>query len=386
MRLKFCIFILSITGFFFIFSDKSFSIVDPLSSQNNKFGIHILYPEEIDKASDLVNSSGGDWGYVTIPIRADDRYKEKWQKFFDKCSELHLIPILRLASYPRKNYWMKPSDLMLLDFANFLSELRWPTKNKYVIFFNEPNYALEWGGKVEPEEYAKILILGAKIFKEKDLDFFILPAGLDAAAPNDVLHKDLYSFLREMFVSQPEVFNYIDGWVSHSYPNPGFTAKPTDNHQKSIVSYRHEINFLKKLKAGKEIPVFVTETGWKINERQEDVKAKYFKIAFNEIWTDDFLVAVTPFLLFAGDGDFINFSLIKKDGSLSKSYLEIKNLSKFSGNPSAEKPVVLGVKTETFKSDLIKSVDNESFINKIRSSRFKVFLNSFKKLLARKEG
>jgi hypothetical protein len=97
------------------------------------------------------------------------------------------------------------------------------------------------------------------------------------------------------------------------------------------------------------------------------------------------LVAVTPFLLFAGDGDFINFSLIKKDGSLSKSYLEIKNLSKFSGNPSVETPVVLGVKTETFKSDLIKSVGNDSFINKIRSSRFKVFLNSFKKLLARKE-
>ena len=54
---------------------------DPASVPNNRVGVHILDPNEINDAAKLINSSGGDWGYVTIPIRSNDRDRDKWLKF-----------------------------------------------------------------------------------------------------------------------------------------------------------------------------------------------------------------------------------------------------------------------------------------------------------------
>src|SRR3989344_1358030 len=48
---------------------------------NNKFGVHILDPIELKKASELANGNGGEWGYVTVPVRANDRNLRKWQEF-----------------------------------------------------------------------------------------------------------------------------------------------------------------------------------------------------------------------------------------------------------------------------------------------------------------
>ncbi len=64
---------ITLTLLCFLVARPAYAIYDPLSVSNNRFGIHILNPSEVEKAAELVNSSGGDWGYVTIPIRANDR-------------------------------------------------------------------------------------------------------------------------------------------------------------------------------------------------------------------------------------------------------------------------------------------------------------------------
>ena len=53
---------------------------------NNKTGIHLAIPsyEDLEKAARLVNSSGGDWGYVTLVIEQHDRDFQKWQDIFDR--------------------------------------------------------------------------------------------------------------------------------------------------------------------------------------------------------------------------------------------------------------------------------------------------------------
>src|SRR3989344_2674727 len=104
----------------FIIPNSLFAFYDPLSIPNNKYGVHILEPGEITKAAKLVNSSGGDWGYVTIPIRSDDRDRDKWTKFFESSRLLHLIPLIRLATYPDGGTWVRPTPYDLVDFANFL--------------------------------------------------------------------------------------------------------------------------------------------------------------------------------------------------------------------------------------------------------------------------
>src|SRR3989344_2503379 len=117
--------VLSIIIFFFS-TYPAYAVENPLGVPNNKIGIHILFPEEIDQASSLINTNGGDWGYVTIPIQAIDKNLLKWQAFMDRAKTLHVIPIIRLATegdYFNTKVWRKPTGEDVLDFANFLSSL-----------------------------------------------------------------------------------------------------------------------------------------------------------------------------------------------------------------------------------------------------------------------
>lgn len=330
-----------------VFLKPAFAIVDPLLTENNRVGIHILDPNEVDKVVDLVNGDNGEWGYVTVPIRDDDRDRFKWQRFMDKCREFKLIPIIRIATVMKPGGWESPTLLQSLDFANFLNGLDWPARNRYIIVYNEPNHASEWDGYVDPFSYAKILKYTSQIFKIRNEDFFILPGGLDAAAPDGKNHLSIYNFINQMIASEPDVFDYIDGWASHAYPNPAFSGSPADVHSHSIVSYRHEIAYLKNF-TDKDFPIFITETGWKDNIIGEDKSALYYKVAFERVWNEDNIVAVTPFLFQAGSGPFTPFSFIRQNGEQKLAYAAVKDISKVKGKPelsaNSELGKILGMK------------------------------------------
>ena len=236
------------------------AIENPVSVPNNKFGIHILFPGELDEAAKLINTTGGDWGYVTVPIQSGDQDLVKWQSFMDNAMDKHIIPIIRLASegdYFNTKVWRRPTATDVLDFANFLNSLKWPTKNKYVVVFNEVNRGDEWGGEADPATYADLLTYAVNVFKHLDQDFFIISSGLDNAAPNKGKeYMNEYDFMRQVEYAKPGTFSQIDGIASHAYPNPGFTQPPTVLNSKSIASFSYErdlANFL----ANKKLPVFI---------------------------------------------------------------------------------------------------------------------------------
>ena len=233
---------------FFIIANvtPSYAVYDPLSKPNNFFGIHILFPEELSEAAQLVNSSGGDWGYVTIPIQAGDRNIEKWQKFMNDAAALHLTPILRLATenyYKNTSVWRIPNEYDIIDFANFLDSLWWPTANRYIILFNEVNRSDEWGGKPpDPASYAQLVEFSIETFKERNQDFFLLFAGLDNAAPTKYPE-----FLNEFeFLSKVPsyLWDKIDGIASHSYPNPAFSSPPNKIKRMGVATYKHQLDFI----------------------------------------------------------------------------------------------------------------------------------------------
>ena len=327
-----------------IVPNDSFAIENPLSVTNNKFGIHILFTNELQEAAKLVNSQGGDWGYVTIPIQAGDRDLEKWQKFMDGAKNLHVIPIIRLATegdYFNTKVWRKPKFEDVLDFANFLDSLEWPTKNRYIIVFNEVNRSDEWGGSSNPKEYAQILNYAVTVFKSKSQDFFIISAGLDNASVNvPGTSFNEYDFMRKMNDETPGIFNQIDGLSSHSYPNPAFSKPPTIHDQMSIASFKYERELAKSLSTGKELPVFITETGWSKKRVSQDVVRSYYKIAFEDVWNNENVIAVTPFLLKAFAGPFTDFSFIKEDGQEDTQYKAIEDLPKVKGAPIIQQTVL----------------------------------------------
>lgn len=334
--IKYLIVIFSSLILSFLLVKSSYAVYDPTSKPNNTVGIHILFPSELSEAARLVNSTNGDWGYVTIPIQASDKNLIKWQDFMDDARKNHLVPILRLATagdYFNKVSWSKPTDDDVLDFANFLNSLNWPTKNRYVVIYNEPNRGDEWGGVPGPAEYAEILSYAADIFKKRSDEFFVLSAGLDNASANIAGQSvNEYSFMRQMDNAVPGIFGKIDGLASHSYPNPGFSQPPSTYGYEGTSSFKYEQDLVQSLE-GKKLPVFITETGWTDTQIPESIQSAYYKEAFASIWNDKSVIAVTPFLLRAGTGPFEQFSFIKDGSQKQDKYKALQSLQKNKGEP-----------------------------------------------------
>ena len=333
-------------------SQDVFAIYDPLSVPNNKFGIHIIQAtiDESSPAAQLVNTNG-DWGYITVLIEAKDKNQGKWQEFFNDLRRRHLIPIVRLATIPEGNIWKRPDIGEASVWADFLDSLNWPTKNRYVVIYNEPNHGTEWGGTVDPKNYAEVLDQTAAALKSKNRDFFVLNAGFDASAPSQPPnYEDQISFMRQMEVAVPGIFNKLDGWVSHSYPQPNFAGSPTASGRGTVRTYVWELQQLRQFGVTKSLPVFITETGWKHSEGKvrnvsfpnpEDLSG-YFQNAFQNAWNNIRIVAITPFLLSYQDVPFDHFSFKKyKSNEFYPHYLAIKTLPKVAGKPIQDKLAML---------------------------------------------
>jgi len=308
-----------------------------LAQENNKVGISLLQPssEDIAEASSLINSNSGDWGYVTLVIQENDRDVRKWQDIFENLREKHLIPIIRLATSPQGEVWRRPEEKDAKEWVEFLNKLNWVIKKRYIVLFNEPNHASEWGGGVDPEGYGKVALTFAKKLKESHRDYIVMLAGLDAAAPsNPPQYEDSGIFIKkELLATNYQLLKYIDALASHSYPNPGFSGSIWDSGKKSIRGYEYELRLLNELGVENELPVFITETGWLEGNLSESIIAQNNSIAFSQIWgPDDRVKAVTPFVFKYLSQPFIGFSW-KKEGRNSLQYESVQELKKKKGNP-----------------------------------------------------
>ncbi|MGI5826571.1 MAG: hypothetical protein ACOX50_04125, partial [Patescibacteria group bacterium] len=302
-------------------------------------------------------STGGDWGWVTIVIRDDEMDFDKWQNFMDQCREKHLVPLVRIATHNENTYWVKPKEEDAQKWADFLSSLNWPTQDQYVILFNEPNHAKEWGGEINPKEYAQILSTFRDELKDKSEKFKILNAGLDLAAPNGKETMEAYLFMQEMNQEVPEIFEKLDGWCSHSYPNHGYKGKPWESGKVSIKGYEWELSILQKhFGLQKQLPIFITETGWPTGTKYEIRKtrygtrkvavnkyydgktaAEYLKYTFENVWLKDSRVkAVTPFVLNYPSDLFINFSWFNEKGEPQPQFEVVKTMPKENWWPKQE--------------------------------------------------
>ncbi|PIP64854.1 hypothetical protein COW96_00270, partial [Candidatus Roizmanbacteria bacterium CG22_combo_CG10-13_8_21_14_all_33_16] len=99
--------------------------------------------------------------------------------------------------------------------------------------------------------------------------------------------------------------------------------------------YQWELELLKELGVEKELPVFITETGWDGNSVNRGTVANNYQIAYEQVWlTDDRVKAVTPFVLDYQGDPFLGFSWKKIN---SQEYYQqfdtIKSMNKIKGDP-----------------------------------------------------
>lgn len=309
---------------------------------NNRFGVHLQDVGDLDWAATLVNSNGGSWGYVTVVIRQDDMNLNKWQPFMDELRRKRLIPLVRIATTFDGTNWQVPEESAVQSWLEFLNSLNWVIRDRYLILFNEPNHAKEWGGKIDPESYAKLVALYAQEFKSNNPDYFILGPGLDTAPVNTRSTMHPADFLRQVHTAQPGLFDLFDGWVSHSYPNPGFRSSPNTTGRTSIQSYLWEMSQIESLGYSSSRPIFITETGWvmrqgsmsKSSNPTTQTVSNHFQTAFEQVWTDSRLVAITPFIINYDHPPFDEFSLIDPTTKQpNQVFNTIKDLSKVQGAP-----------------------------------------------------
>lgn len=321
----------------FIFPPQVHAIYDPLSVPNNRYGIHIVDTNDLPDLSALVNTTGGDWGYVTMVLSDSERDHDRWQNIFNEMRRLHMIPIVRLATHIENGNWAKPQKDRFYEVVKLLNSLNWPTENRYVILYNEPNHANEWGGTIDPSDYAATFVQFAKELKAASSDFFILPAGLDASSADDEA-----SFITQMIASKPEMLTLMDGWTSHSYPNPGFSGSPYARGRGTLSTFDWELSFLSSLGLTKTLPVFITETGWEHEEGKvtvpgllsSDQVAANMLVAASSVWQDPRIVAITPFIYNYQDVPFDHFSWKQLGGGgFYSEYPAYQSIRKIKGTP-----------------------------------------------------
>ena len=201
---------------------------------------------------------------------------------------------------------------MIISQLSFLSRLTWPTGERYIIVYNEVNHSSEWGGRVDPEEYSNILKFVSNWAHTEKKNYIVLPAAMDLAAPNGKNTLEAFNYLSQMYSLDPEIFSYIDVWNSHSYPNPGFISSPTRYGKNSLRGFEKELDFW-KIKTGNDYKVMITETGWKETAWNSRQLSSYYVYAMENIWSDDRVLAVTPFLLKGSPGPFSSFSFYDAD-------------------------------------------------------------------------
>jgi len=318
-----------------LFSVRNYVFAEnlPTSVPNNKFGIHIIDENDLKNAALLVNSSGGDWGYVTIVITESERNRDRWQNVFDQMRRLHLIPIVRIATKVEGENWVSPKIEDVDSWVSFLDSLNWVVENRYVIVGNEPNHASEWGGTLDPEAYANYLNEFALKLRKSSSDYFVMGAGLDASAKNTKSTMDEAVYIKRMLKAQPAVFDNLQGFVSHSYPNPGFEGKETDTGRGSIQTFDWELSYLNSLGVVKQLPIFITETGWSTQKVDSNKISQMYEYAFQNVWNDKRIAAITPFVLNYKDSLFSEFSWTKADGTFYPFYDSYKNTPKTKGAP-----------------------------------------------------
>lgn len=308
-------------------------------TRNNKFGLYV-YPDNekfLELANSLVNSNEGDWGYVLIPHNVKDKDKGKWERVFYLLNKWHLIPIVQLWNVDPYDY-----EKQTRNAAKFLNSFIWPIKLRYVSVYNEPNDAKFWYGRVDPAEYARILDFTIDAFKETNEDFFMMNGGFNVSASSSATSLDAFEYMRRMNEEVPGIFTKLEGWASHSYPQPNFTGSPYATGRWSVKAYETELAYLANTFGVTDLPVFITETGWahdvgrNFDGRYLTVSeiAENFKIAFEQVWLpDDRVRAVTPFTIWY-ESPVDHFAWVDNRWIPYEHYQTVKSMKKVAGNPA----------------------------------------------------
>ena len=251
---------------------------------NPKLGIHTRLTDEVEpwkikRTLEMVREMGAPWiveyfpwAYVEAqPGRYDWTHSDQ---VIDHANRQGLRVIARLGYVPQ---WARPADTSPLyldeerfaDFGRFAARFveRYRGKVDYVIIWNEPNLALEWGYEPpDPGKYVAMLRTVYPLIKAANPEVQVLAGALapTLAPPGSEAGMDDLIFLQRMYDAGAAPF--FDILAIHAY---GWHFDPDAPADPVVINFRRTelLRAIMERNGDGAKPAMITEGGWNDHPR-----------------------------------------------------------------------------------------------------------------------
>ena len=251
---------------------------------NPKAGVHTRLENEVEawkikKTLEMVREMGAPWIVEYFPWAYSEPRKGRYHfqhadMVVDHANRQGLTVIARLGMVPE---WARPKDSIpnylpeasYADFAAYAAEFvtHFQGRVKYVIIWNEPNLALEWGyRRPDPAAYTALLRVTSQAIRAANPDVVILAGALAPTLgdPSGELGQRDLDYLQGMY--DAGAAPYFDALAVHAY---GLTFPPDDPPDPDVVNFRR-VELLREVMAANgdgDKPIHITEAGWNDHPR-----------------------------------------------------------------------------------------------------------------------
>ncbi len=255
-----------------------------VETTNPKAGIHTRLTDEVEpwkirRTLEMVREMGSPWIVEYFPWAYVQPRPGvfKWShtdSVIDHANRQGLTVIARLGYVPE---WARPPETTPLyldeeyfdEFGAYAAEFvtRYAGKVDYVIIWNEPNLALEWGyDSVDPEKYARMLEVVYPMIKEANPDVQVLAGALapTLAPPGSEWGMNDLDFLQRMY--DAGAADYFDILAIHAY---GWSFSPDEPAAAEEVNFRRS-ELLREIMVANgdgDKSAMITEGGWNDHPR-----------------------------------------------------------------------------------------------------------------------
>jgi hypothetical protein len=255
-----------------------------VESINPKMGIHTRLTDEVEAwkikhTLEMVREMGATWIVEYFPWAYVESQPGRfgWNHtdlVIDHAERQGLTVIARLGFVPE---WARPANTSPLyldedrfeDFGRYAAEFarRYAGRVDYLIIWNEPNLALEWGyDAVDPAKYVEMLRVVYPMIKEANPDVKVLAGALapTLAAPGSPDGMNDLAYLQAMY--DLGAADYFDILAIHAY---GWYSDPDEPADPSVVNFRRAelLRGLMVANGDEAKSAIITEGGWNDHPR-----------------------------------------------------------------------------------------------------------------------
>jgi hypothetical protein len=251
---------------------------------NPKMGVHTRLTDEVEpwkikRTLEMVREMGAPWiveyfpwAYVeSQPGQFDWKHSDL---VIDHANRQGLKVIARLGFVPE---WARPADTSVLyldedhfaDFGRYAAEFarHYAGRVDYIIIWNEPNLALEWGyADIDPAKYVTMLKVVYPMIKEANPNVKVLAGALapTLAPPGSPDGMNDLEYLQAMY--NLGAAKYFDMLAIHAY---GWYSDPDEAADPAVVNFRRaELLRAVMVANGDEAKhAMITEGGWNDHPR-----------------------------------------------------------------------------------------------------------------------